>query len=71
MLVHLAVRQQIAYNGTMADRKATPKTQRQRFIETARELGADDGEAAFERALKKIGSAPGAKAKKAARKPKT
>jgi hypothetical protein len=67
-MAHLAVREQITYTAVMA-RKPEAKTQRQRFIEAAREIGADDAQA-FDRALKKIGSAPGEKAKKAARKSK-
>lgn len=56
----------------MAQRKATTddgKSQRQKFIEAARQAGADDADA-FDRALTKISRAPGAAAKKAARKPK-
>lgn len=46
------------------------KTQSQRFIEAARELGADGNEDAFRRAVRKVASAPSQKPKKAARKPK-
>jgi hypothetical protein len=54
----------------MAQHKAeTEKNQRQKFIDAAREAGADDADA-FERALTKISRAPGAATKKAARKPK-
>jgi hypothetical protein len=42
-----------------------PKTQRQRFIDTARELGCDESEEAFDAALKKIGSAKVAEPKAA------
>lgn len=57
----------------MAQRKAAAddgKTQRQRFIEAAREHGADGDAESFRRALRRIATAPGAKAKKAAKKPK-
>ena len=57
----------------MAQRKPKPaedgKTQRQRFIEAARELGADGDEETFRRAVRKVASAPPRKPKKAARKP--
>lgn len=46
------------------------RTQRQKFIDAARELGTDESEDAFRRVVRKIASAPGAKAKKAAKKPK-
>ena len=46
------------------------RTQRQKFIDAARELGTNDSEEAFQRVVRKIASAPGAKAKKAAKKPK-
>ena len=56
----------------MAQRKTTTddgKTQRQKFIETARKLGVDeDSDEAFQRALRKIATAPPQKAKKASRK---
>ena len=44
----------------MAQRKTADKdkTQRQRFIEAARKLGADESEGAFDRALGKVASAP-------------
>ena len=57
----------------MAQRKTTTadgKTQRQRFVEAARDVGADKDEAAFRRALRKVAIAPGMKAKKAAKKSK-
>jgi hypothetical protein len=38
--------------------KTGSKTQRERFIEAARELGLPEDEEAFDRALKKIASAP-------------
>lgn len=38
--------------------KEGEKTQRQRFIETAREIGADDDENAFREKLKRIAKAP-------------
>jgi hypothetical protein len=57
----------------MAQRKATTddgKSQRQKFIDAARDAGADDSPGAFDRVLTKISRAPGAATKKAARKPK-
>lgn len=57
----------------MAQRKTVSddgKTQRQRFIEAARELGADGSAETFRKALRKVATAPPQKAKKAARKPK-
>lgn len=53
----------------MAKAKATDegKTQRQKFIEAARELGADGDEDTFRRALKKIATAPVSKPKKKAK----
>ena len=56
----------------MAQRKATAdegKTQRQKFIETAREHGVEEeSDEAFQQALRKIAKAPPQKAKKASRK---
>lgn len=52
----------------MSQRKATTdtgKSQRQKFIEAARAQGADGSEDAFRSALRKIATAPVAKAKKA------
>jgi hypothetical protein len=46
------------------------RTQRQKFIDAAREAGASEDEAAFERSLRRIATAPVQKAKKAARKRK-
>jgi hypothetical protein len=40
------------------------KTQRQKFIDKARELETDDSKETFERTLKAIATAPPAKAKK-------
>ncbi len=56
----------------MAKAKATDagKTQRQKFIDAARELGADSDEDTFRRAVRKIATAPVSKAKKSAAKPK-
>lgn len=56
----------------MAKAKATDegKTQHQKFIEAARELGADGDEDTFRGAVRKIATAPVSKAKKAVRKPK-
>ncbi len=50
--------------------KTAAKTQRQRFIDAARELGADGSEAAFDKALGKVAKAPAQTPKKATRKPK-
>jgi hypothetical protein len=46
------------------------RTQRQKFIDAAREHGASESEEVFERALRKVAKAPPLKAKKAARKTK-
>jgi len=57
----------------MAPRKTEAvdtRTQRQKFIDAARELGAEHSEAIFKRALGVVAKAPGAKAKKAAKKRK-
>ena len=57
----------------MAQRKPVEadKTQRQKFIDAAREHGADVGDAeAFRRAVRQVATAPVAKPKKASRKPK-
>ena len=54
----------------MAQAKTDTRTQRQKFIDTAREHGADEGDDAFKRALRAVVKAPGAKAKKAAKKRK-
>ena len=48
--------------------KAKTETQRQRFIEAAKELGADDNEQSFRSAIRKIATASVAKAKKNAKK---
>lgn len=58
----------------MAKSKATAedgRSQSQKFIDAAREHGADGDETAFRSAVRKVASAPPTKAKKAARKPKT
>jgi hypothetical protein len=48
-----------------------PKEQHKRFIETARELGCDEDEAAFDEKLKRIATAkPNPKPERAPRKPK-
>ena len=44
------------------------KTQRQRFIEAAREAGASEDADAFRRIVRKVATAPVSKPKKAARK---
>lgn len=56
----------------MAQRKPSGdgKSQRQRFIEAARELGADEGEDAFRRIVRKVATAPIDKPKKGSKKPK-
>lgn len=46
------------------------KSQRQKFIETAREHGADGDEDAFRKALRQVATAPAAKPKQAASKVK-
>lgn len=77
-MAHLAVREQIAYTGVpsggiMAQRKATAedtRTQRQKFMDAAKEAGASEDERAFERALKRIAKTPPRKPKKAATKKK-
>lgn len=70
-MAHLAARQQITYTaastgGPMA--KPNPaddgKTQRQKFIEAARELGADSDTDTFRRAVRKVATAPVSKPKK-------
>jgi hypothetical protein len=58
----------------MAQRKATDedtRTQRQKFIDTAREHGASEDAEAFRRALRKVATAPVAKPKKGAKRPNT
>lgn len=54
----------------MAQRKTAEetKTQRQKFIDAAREHGASESEEVFRRAVRKVASARPQKAKKAARK---
>ena len=58
----------------MAQRKPSTddgKTQRQRFIETARKLGVDEeSDRAFLDTVRKIAKTPPQKAKKASRKPR-
>ena len=53
----------------MAQRKPNqdPRTQRQKFIDKARELQTDDNPEAFDRALKTLAKAPVAKTKKTAK----
>lgn len=46
------------------------RTQRQKFVDAAREVGASEEECAFEHALRRVATAPVRKAKKAARKRK-
>lgn len=56
----------------MAEPKQTadPRSQRQKFLDAAREHGADSDETAFRSAVRKVASSPPQKAKKAARKAK-
>lgn len=42
----------------MTRKKADAKTQHERFIEAARELGCDDDEQAFEERLKRVAESP-------------
>ena len=68
-MAHLAARRQIAYSGAMGTKTADKtKNQRALFIEAARKAGADESEAAFDRALGKIARAPAQTPKKATRK---
>lgn len=76
-MTHLAARQQIAYTasstgGRMPKTKPADigKSQRQKFIEAAREHGADGDADTFRNAVRKIATAPVAKPKKAAHRPK-
>jgi hypothetical protein len=55
----------------MAQRKPSSddgKTQHQRFVEKARDLGASESEDVFKRVLREVATAPVAKAKKVAAK---
>jgi hypothetical protein len=54
----------------MPQPKPDTRTQRQKFIDAARELGADGDAETFRRAVRAVATAPGAKAKKAAKKRK-
>ena len=47
------------------------RSQRKKFIDAARDLGADGDENAFRRAIRKIATAPAQKAKKATQKTKS
>ncbi|MDE0703420.1 MAG: hypothetical protein OXH59_06835 [Rhodospirillaceae bacterium] len=42
----------------MTSKKTEPKPQRDRFIETARELGCDEDEGRFNETLKRVAKAP-------------
>lgn len=58
----------------MAGRKpdeADTRSQRQKFIEAAREHGADSDESSFRKVVRQVATAPAAKPKKAARKAKS
>jgi hypothetical protein len=46
------------------------RSQRQKFLDAAREVGASGDEHAFKKAVRKVATAPPTKPKKAARKPK-
>lgn len=46
------------------------RSQRKKFMDAARDLGADSDESSFRKVVRKIATAPVKKAKKAARKPK-
>ena len=46
------------------------RSQRQKFMDAAREAGASGDDHVFRKAVKRVASAPSAKPKKAARKPK-
>ncbi|MCR4268752.1 DNA-binding protein [Nitratireductor sp. ZSWI3] len=50
--------------------KPKAKTQREKFEEAARELGTDQSEEAFDRALKKVAKAPPPKDDKSGSRPK-
>jgi hypothetical protein len=74
-MAHLAMHQQITYTwGLIGGDMAKPKTkeidtrtQRQKFIDAAREHGADGDEDTFRKTLRKVATAP---VSKAAKKPK-
>lgn len=51
----------------MAKTKSDKPTQRERFIEAARDVGADEDEASFERRLKAVGRNSSTGAKKPAK----
>jgi len=72
-MAHLAVRGQIIYIGAMPQTKkpeTDKRSQRQKFMDAAREAGASGDDHVFRKAVKRVASAPSAKPKKAARKPK-
>jgi hypothetical protein len=76
-MAHLAVWPQITYSGQpsggpMAKAKTAEdtRTQRQKFIDAAREHGASEDIDVFRRVARTIATAPVTKAKKAARKRK-
>ena len=54
----------------MAQPKPDTRTQRQKFIDTAREHGADGNVDVVRQAVRAVAKAPGPKAKKAAKKRK-
>lgn len=54
---------------TMAD-KAKAQNQHREFVKAAREIGCEDNADAFDRALKKVASAPPPKSVKKRKKPK-
>lgn len=75
---HLAVRPQITYTngpsgGPMAKAKTADedtRTQRQKFIDAAREHGADESPEGYRSVMRKIATAPTKQVKKAAKKRK-
>jgi hypothetical protein len=54
----------------MAKAKSGYMSQREKFIQAARELGADEDPEAFRRIVRKVATAPTKKVKKAAKKRK-
>jgi len=72
-MAHLARCAQISYISVMPQTKkpeTDKRSQRQKFMDAARETGASGDEHAFRKAVKRVASAPPAKPKKAARKSK-
>lgn len=70
---HLAARQQITYTSVMVTKpksETDKRSQRQKFIDAAREHGADSDQDTFRRVIAKVATAPPGKPKKAATKSK-